>query len=105
VIVPEGYTVRYGYVTVGSWLGFESAGGMQAAKVAEYAGAYSEMDGAQPADCPWVVWYPGALSEGYKVQDGRHRFLGAIMAGYEEILVRWLERPEHDDDTESDVPF
>lgn len=85
--IPQGHTVRYAYVTLKEFAGFEHNGAVQWDVVKKYAGKYSESNGDQFADAPLVVWD----EDGYFwVRDGRHRMQALIGAGYQTILVRWI---------------
>jgi hypothetical protein len=91
MIVPNGWLVRCEYANMDRFRGFVSYGAIQWDVVKRYAGHYSELNGNQDANAPTVVWTPDG---GFKVADGRHRFMALLGVGYETLLVRWLEPAE-----------
>lgn len=88
MIVPAGSLLRYNYVEIGRFRGFAHYGAIQWDVVKQYAGRYSEMNGDQDANAPLIEWTDDG---GFRVLDGRHRFMALLGAGYSTILVRWVE--------------
>lgn len=87
-IVPPGYVVRYGYVRFGQ-VDFANHSGLYKPAIDRHietlvAGAAG---GGQPMNAPSGFWRDGA----FIITHGRHRFLAAVIVGFEHILIRWLE--------------
>lgn len=93
--VPQGMIVRYGYVSFGR-LDFEQHGGLYLPAVQEKVNQIVNMgNGDQPMEAPFGYWREDGT---FAVQDGRHRVIGSVIAGFGTQLVRWLDRfnPEQD---------
>jgi hypothetical protein len=87
-MVPAGHVLRYGYAEHGS-IAFEQYGGIYWPAVEQWLGHYVDGGGgAQPAHAPMGYW---RSDERFVILDGRHRYVAAVIAGFQHILVCWLE--------------
>jgi hypothetical protein len=86
--VPQGHTVRYGYVNAADAY-LATYDGLHLPAIARYVDEIisGARDGAQPMNCPCGEW-DGTR---FKVTHGRHRFTAALIAGFGRgVLVRWI---------------
>lgn len=89
LLVPAGATIKTAYVSVDDCVlacrDRMAVGDVDAAMKRMMAAAPG-----QPWPCPVGEW-DGTRTKVFKIFDGRHAFIGALMLGCSHILVAWIE--------------
>lgn len=89
--VPKGQVVRTGYASADR-VRLACTDRMAIGDVERAYRRRIQLDGDQPWPPPtgyWLSDVDGAMT--FVLEDGRHEFVAALMLGYREILVAWVE--------------
>lgn len=87
LIVPAGHIVRTAYVPVGQ-IDLACRDRMAVGDVDAAYRRRLQLGSAQPWPPPVGRWTEGGR---FAIHDGRHEYVGALMLGFERLLVAWLE--------------
>ena len=90
IAVPAGQTMQTGYVPIEDVI--VRVGGAHLLYPAEVERAYRRLlevgEGSQEWPCPWGEFREDGR---FVLKDGRNRYVAALMLGYRELLVAWIE--------------
>jgi hypothetical protein len=86
-VMPPGKMFKYGYIHHGL-IRFQDYGGLYLPAVQKYLETIVDLGGGfQLAECPVGRWEEGS----FVIMDGRHKYCALVIAGFEYLLVRWVE--------------